>query len=143
VVGLIGPLGAGKTVFVQGLASGLGIDPKQVASPTFVIASQYRTESGQSLAHVDLYRLASAAELDDAGFADLLEPGAVVAVEWADRLPGALPRERLEIRIERNSGAETSRSFAVSATGRDARAVLEAWRGRLSAEAGSAGWEIL
>ena len=91
LIALIGPLGAGKTVFAKGLAEGLGIDPAVVASPTFVIASEYPVPDGRRLAHIDLYRVESAAELEAAGFLDWLEPGVLVAVEWADRLPEALP----------------------------------------------------
>ena len=139
VIGLVGPLGAGKTAFVKGLAEGLGLDPGQVSSPTFVIANQYAAPR-HDLAHVDLYRLASAAELDDAGFLDMLEPGAVVAVEWADRLPEALPADRLELRIERpaarDGGAGDSRIFTAGATRRGSRAVLDAWQRALGELAG-------
>jgi len=131
VLSLIGPLGAGKTVFVKGLAEGLGIDPVSVSSPTFVIANQYQGPAGRRLAHVDLYRLKTASELDDVGFLDMLEPGAVVAVEWGDRLPGALPGDRLEVRVERETGTGESRSFAASATGEGSQRVLEAWGTRL------------
>jgi tRNA threonylcarbamoyladenosine biosynthesis protein TsaE len=133
---LIGPLGAGKTVFVKGLAEGLGIDPAGVSSPTFVIANQYQSLDGRRLAHVDLYRLETAGQLEDVGFLDMLEPGAVVAVEWGDRLPDALPPDRLELRVYRDAGAEDSRSFAASATGEDSRRVLEAWESRLRDAAG-------
>ncbi len=128
---LIGPLGAGKTAFVKGLAEGLGIDPAGVSSPTFVIANQYASPDGRQLAHVDLYRLETVSELDDVGFLDMLEPGGIVAVEWGDRLPDALPGDRLELRVDREAGTEESRSFAVSATGRDSQRVLEAWQSRL------------
>jgi tRNA A37 threonylcarbamoyladenosine biosynthesis protein TsaE len=84
------------------------------------------------LAHVDLYRVRSAQELDDAGFVDLLEPGAVVAVEWADRAPAALPKERLELTLARVPGDPDSRSAAANATGREAQAVLTAWERRLA-----------
>ena len=100
VLALVGPLGAGKTAFVKGLAEGLGLDPAQVSSPTFVIANQFATPDGRALAHVDLYRLETESDLDGIGFADMLEPGAVVAVEWADRLPGALPPDVLEDALE-------------------------------------------
>jgi len=128
---LIGPLGAGKTAFVKGLAEGLGIDPAGVSSPTFVIANQYESLDGRQLAHVDLYRLETVSELDDVGFLDMLEPGGIVAVEWGDRLPDALPQDRLELRIHREAGAGDSRSFAASATGRGSQRVLEAWQSRL------------
>lgn len=128
---LIGPLGAGKTAFVKGMAEGLGIDPARVSSPTFVIANQYEGPDGRRLAHVDLYRLETASELDDVGFLDMLEPGGIVAVEWGDRLPEALPRDRLELRVERETGVEESRSFSASATGRGSQRVLDAWQTRL------------
>lgn len=84
---LHGNLGAGKTAFVRGLASGLGIDPDEVSSPTFVLVQQYR--GPMPLTHVDLYRLDSAAAVDDLGLEELAA-GGVLAVEWADRLPHPL-----------------------------------------------------
>jgi tRNA threonylcarbamoyladenosine biosynthesis protein TsaE len=83
VVLLVGELGAGKTAFVKGLAEGLGIDPSEVSSPTFTIIQQY-TGGRVPLLHVDLYRLESK-EVDDLGL-DELSDGAVMAVEWAERL---------------------------------------------------------
>ena len=56
-IALAGPLGAGKTAFVKGLAEGLGLDPQAVASPTFTIASEYPAGARQRLVHADLYRL--------------------------------------------------------------------------------------
>lgn len=84
VVLLYGELGAGKTAFVRGLAEGLGVDPQDVSSPTFTIVQQYG--GGRiPLLHVDLYRL-EPNEVDDLGLDELGED-AVVAIEWADRLP--------------------------------------------------------
>ena len=141
ILALAGPLGAGKTHFVKGLAAGLGIEPGRVASPTFVIVNQYRA-GDRLLAHVDLYRLQRAEDLDDAGFLDLLEPAAVVAVEWADRFPEVLPRDRLELRIERDAGAEGSRSFTASAKGESSREVETAWRRRLEEAVATANLEL-
>ena len=82
---LYGELGAGKTAFVRGLASGLGIDPDEVSSPTFTLVQEY---SGRlPLFHVDLYRLAPG-EVDDLGL-DALAAQGVLAIEWAERLPRA------------------------------------------------------
>jgi tRNA threonylcarbamoyladenosine biosynthesis protein TsaE len=79
---LAGPLGAGKTTFVRGLARGAGSDA-HVASPTFQLVRRYRGRV--NLAHVDLYRLDGSADLADLGLDELLDEGAVV-VEWGDRL---------------------------------------------------------
>lgn len=141
VIALLGPLGAGKTLFAKGLAEGLGVDPTAVASPTFTIASEYTGRDGRPFAHVDCYRLANAAELEGAGFLDLLRPEAVVAVEWGDRVPGALPADRLEIRIERASSPAAGsaseeashRTLNAIASGPGAEAVLARWREALGA----------
>ena len=81
VVLLTGPLGAGKTAFVRGLAEGLGCDPGDVSSPTFTIIQEYAGRT--TLQHVDLYRL-TPVEVDDLGLDELLS-AAVVAIEWPDR----------------------------------------------------------
>ncbi len=126
---LVGTLGAGKTAFVQGLASGLGMDARRVASPTFVIASEYPLPGGRRLAHVDLYRVRDEDELELAGFADLEGHGTILAVEWADRLPAALPADRLEVNLERQDAS--IRRLKVRALGAGAEALLERWRAEL------------
>jgi tRNA threonylcarbamoyladenosine biosynthesis protein TsaE len=88
VVLLRGDLGAGKTAFVRGLAEGLGIDPGDVSSPTFTIIQEY-FGGRVPLLHVDLYRL-EPKEVDDLGLEEIGEQ-AVVAIEWAERLPRAVP----------------------------------------------------
>lgn len=85
---LAGPLGAGKTTFVRGLARGVG-SAAHVSSPTFQLVRVYPGRI--ALAHVDLYRLEAKAELRDLGLDELLEEGAVV-VEWGDRLEGEIGR---------------------------------------------------
>lgn len=84
---LKGDLGAGKTTFVRGVARGCG-SSAPVASPTFQLVRIYPGRI--QLAHVDLYRLSSSAELVDLGLEELLDQGAVV-VEWGDRLEATLP----------------------------------------------------
>jgi tRNA threonylcarbamoyladenosine biosynthesis protein TsaE len=134
VIGLAGPLGAGKTVFVKGLAQGLGLDPARVASPSFVIASEYETPRGLRLAHVDCLRVESESELEAAGFLDLLVPGTVLAVEWSDRFPAALPADRLELRIALPAApaAATRRELNAVAFGPVSRAALARWREALA-----------
>ncbi|MSO49574.1 MAG: tRNA (adenosine(37)-N6)-threonylcarbamoyltransferase complex ATPase subunit type 1 TsaE [Acidobacteria bacterium] len=81
VVLIDGPLGAGKTAFVRGLAEGLGADPNDVSSPTFTILQQYG--GSLPLYHADLYRLTSA-EVADLGLEETGLDG-ILAVEWPDR----------------------------------------------------------
>ncbi|MGC4115482.1 MAG: tRNA (adenosine(37)-N6)-threonylcarbamoyltransferase complex ATPase subunit type 1 TsaE [Myxococcales bacterium] len=96
-VGLIGDLGAGKTVLTRGIAAGAGVPESEVASPTFAIVYPYR---GKKLLihHADLYRLSDVDELYATGFFDLLGQGATI-VEWIDRVPEAMPEDRLVVRI--------------------------------------------
>lgn len=98
VVGVSGELGAGKTCLVQGLARGLGIDPRTpVTSPTFTLVGEYAGRV--PLRHADFYRVESYQRLDDCGFDDLFDGRGVVVVEWPERFPDALPAERLEVSI--------------------------------------------
>ena len=97
-VALVGPLGAGKTILVRGIAEGLGVaDSAIVASPTYVLVREYAGRV--TIFHVDLYRIQSPRELDDLALEDILVDG-VVLVEWADRAPEQLPERRWEIDIE-------------------------------------------
>ncbi|QYN35029.1 tRNA (adenosine(37)-N6)-threonylcarbamoyltransferase complex ATPase subunit type 1 TsaE [Pseudonocardia sp. DSM 110487] len=102
LVVLSGPLGAGKTVLVRGIARGLGV-AGPVTSPTFVIAREHRPlpgGRGVSLVHVDAYRLGGAAELDDLDLdTDLSE--AVVVVEWGEGVAERLSPGHLLVRLQR------------------------------------------
>jgi len=95
VIVLTGPLGAGKTRFVQGLAAGLDV-PGRVTSPTFVLVRRHMGRI--PLVHVDAYRLDDAADLgtlDD----DVLAGDVVTCIEWGERVAAALPDDRLEVEV--------------------------------------------
>ena len=99
VLGLTGDLGAGKTAFVQGLASGLGVeDLTEVVSPTYALVNEYA--GPVPLVHIDLYRLDEPTEIRALGIQEQLErQDAVAAVEWADHVPEVMPAETIWIRI--------------------------------------------
>ncbi|MEN6594588.1 MAG: tRNA (adenosine(37)-N6)-threonylcarbamoyltransferase complex ATPase subunit type 1 TsaE [Clostridiaceae bacterium] len=92
-VALYGDLGAGKTALVRGMGAALGTS--EVRSPTFTIVHEYETTP--RLIHFDAYRLADAEELYAIGFEDYLAEHAILVLEWAERVPEALPRERLDL----------------------------------------------
>jgi tRNA threonylcarbamoyladenosine biosynthesis protein TsaE len=122
VIGLVGDLGAGKTLLVQGIARGLGIpDALPITSPTFTLVHLYK--GGRlRLAHVDLYRLERARDLEDIGLDELYREEGAVAVEWIDRFPEELPRELLEIRL--TVVGETAREAELIPHGEAGRALL-------------------
>ena len=107
---LSGPLGAGKTVFVKGLAEGLGLDPDEVNSPTFTLVNRH-AEGRLLLYHLDLYRLdegpsaAHAVDLDEL----LSDERAVIVIEWAERMGRyRLPADAWRVTIE-GDGADPRR----------------------------------
>lgn len=113
VVLLSGELGAGKTAFVRGMASGLGVDPGDVSSPTFTLIQEYR--GGRlTLYHVDLYRL-RAIEVEDLGLDDERMAEGITAIEWPDRLPHAFTGS-IDVRIEQGEG--TTRTIEIDDQGR-------------------------
>ncbi len=117
---LSGPLGAGKTQFVQGLAQGLGVR-HVVRSPTFVLLARY--PGRVPLAHLDLYRLESRAAIEELGLEDEGE-GSVLAVEWGEKASGLWP-EAWTVRIE-ETGESARRLHAVAPASEAVR--LRAWR---------------
>jgi len=97
VIALTGDLGAGKTAFVRGLAAGLGIDPGDVASPTFTMVDEHA--AAVPLVHVDLYRL-EPGEADVGALREYAAPDAVTAIEWFERLPAGALDASLTVRID-------------------------------------------
>lgn len=94
VVLLNGPLGAGKTAFVRGMARGLDASPRDVSSPTFTLLQEYA--GTLTLYHADLYRL-SPREVEDLGLMDISAEG-ILAVEWPERWPSS-PRDAVRVTI--------------------------------------------
>lgn len=103
---LTGELGAGKTAFVRGLARGLGVDPEEVASPTFVLLTSY--PGPLTLHHADLYRLAGEGDERELGLEELPGPRGVLAVEWAERLSVTPWDHPVRVKLE-HAGGDTRR----------------------------------
>jgi tRNA threonylcarbamoyladenosine biosynthesis protein TsaE len=124
VLALVGELGSGKTVLAKGIAEGLGAaSAREVTSPTFVLCREY-LDGRIPFYHFDAYRLKGAADLAHIGADEVLGGDGLAAVEWADRAPGALPEDRLEVRLE-VTGAE-SRRLTFLAHGPSAERLLDA-----------------
>jgi tRNA threonylcarbamoyladenosine biosynthesis protein TsaE len=113
VVALIGPLGAGKTHLVRAIAEELGVDPRAVSSPTFVLIQEY--EGRLPVYHFDAYRLAGGVAFADLGVEEYFEGEGVCLVEWADRVEKWLPGERLSITLRMID--ETTRQAEILASG--------------------------
>lgn len=94
VLAYTGPMGAGKTTFTVGLARGLG-STDWVSSPTFALVQEYR--GPLPLCHFDFYRITGADDLYATGYFDYLDGSRILAVEWSERTPEALPENALHI----------------------------------------------
>lgn len=110
---LFGELGAGKTAFVRGLVEGAGGNPDDVSSPTFTLLQPYAGRL--TVQHVDLYRVAPV-EVDELGLDELATPSAIVAIEWADRLP-RVPGKSVAVHID-DQGAD-KREIRIDTTDSD------------------------
>jgi tRNA threonylcarbamoyladenosine biosynthesis protein TsaE len=122
VLALVGPLGAGKTTFVQGVARGVEVSAERhVASPTFALVNEH--PGRVPLVHADLYRINDPRELEELGLADAFDRAAV-AIEWLDRFPEAAPAERLTIEIA--IAADGTREISFRATGARASMLVAA-----------------
>lgn len=124
VICLQGDLGAGKTTFVQGIASGWG-SRDDVSSPTFVLVNVYRKTNGAELYHFDTYRVESLLEAEELDLDDMLNNGPLV-IEWPERMLSILPEERLWIRLEYVE--ENLREFTFIPNGKRHTTLLEEFR---------------
>ena len=98
VIGLIGPLGAGKTRLTRAVAGALGVDPGAVSSPTFVLIHEY--EGRLPVYHFDAYRLGGPEPFEALGVSDYWEAGGVCLVEWADLVAKLLPEGTVWVVLE-------------------------------------------
>ena len=98
ILALIGDLGSGKTTFVQGISQALHITIP-VNSPSFLIIKEYKGK--HRMLHIDVYRLKiPERELENIGFEEYLNSDFIIVIEWADKIRGLLPKERMEIIFE-------------------------------------------
>ena len=114
VVLLSGELGAGKTCFIRGIASGLGVS-EYAFSPSFVLVREYRGRL--TLYHMDFYRLEQLAEIAELGIDDYLSGEGVCAIEWAERAAGLLPEQHLAIELAYVSDEADTRVLRFTAAG--------------------------
>ena len=101
VIALYGDLGAGKTVFVRGLAKGLGISAR-VYSPTFTIVNEYQRDN-LTFNHFDMYRISGSDELFDIGWDDYVSGNSVCAIEWSENVDDAFDFDIIKVKIEKLS----------------------------------------
>jgi tRNA threonylcarbamoyladenosine biosynthesis protein TsaE len=127
VICLYGDLGAGKTVFAKGLAAGLGVQ-ETVSSPSFILMAEY--PGRLRLFHIDLYRLADAAEALAGGLLDERQAEGVTVIEWAERLGESRPAGRVDVRI--GGSGDAARDLDLAAADDEHRWLLdraiEQWR---------------
>ncbi len=100
LIALSGELGAGKTVFVQGFAKGLGIKEK-IISPTFVLIRQHKLPNQKLLYHIDLYRLEGKIDIKRLGIEELFASDNLVLIEWADKIEKSLPKKTIKINLKK------------------------------------------
>lgn len=119
---LTGPLGAGKTHFIKGLAYGVGVrNPRYLSSPSFTLINEYPGRI--PFHHIDLYRLANEGEAETLGLDEYLRSSGITVIEWADKVLSLLPEETLWIRID--SAGERERTILVTCAKDEAHPWLE------------------
>ena len=96
---LFGELGSGKTTLTKGIAQGLGLNKKEIISPSFVLIREHKLKK-INFYHLDLYRLNKMNELLNLGYEDYLYPDGITVIEWADRIENFLPDEYLRIELK-------------------------------------------
>ena len=122
VVALVGELGAGKTQFIKGLATGVGVGkPTYISSPSFTLINEYPGKV--PFYHIDLFRLRSEKEAEELGLEEYFRGEGITAIEWADKIPSLLPKEVLWIHIH-YTGKDT-RSLEIAGRGKRYEDLME------------------
>ncbi len=100
IISLTGDLGAGKTALTKSIGKGLGVED-YITSPTFTLINEYKGRI--NLYHFDVYRLEGSMDLYDLGFEEYIYSDGISIIEWGDKIEEALPKERINIRIEKGT----------------------------------------
>jgi len=110
IFAFFGEMGAGKTTFIKALCSHLKVIDN-VASPTFSLINEYRTDSGFLVYHFDFYRIKKFEEAFDLGYEDYFYSGAYCFIEWPELIEPLLPEDTIQVRISINE-SDGSRTFS-------------------------------
>jgi tRNA threonylcarbamoyladenosine biosynthesis protein TsaE len=122
-VAFVGELGAGKTQLVRGACRGARVPASEVSSPSFAIVATYGGRI--PIHHADLYRIGDVDELYATGFFDLVGGAGAILVEWADRVPGCLPEERLTVTLRHDPRLPDVRRIELDGVGARHAALAE------------------
>ena len=113
IIVLHGEMGAGKTTLVKAMAEHLGV-VSGMSSPTFSIVNEYETADGRKIFHFDFYRLKNETEAYDIGVDEYFDSENYCFIEWSEKIPSLLPRERVDVYIKTLSNTERNISFSIS-----------------------------
>lgn len=110
IVALFGELGSGKTQFIKGICSGLGVK-EIITSPTFIIINEYNSPVAGKIFHFDLYRMKNKKEVLDLGFEDYLNSEGIILIEWPELIENILPLQTNKIHLFHSGVDENTRDI--------------------------------
>ncbi|MDE6268807.1 MAG: tRNA (adenosine(37)-N6)-threonylcarbamoyltransferase complex ATPase subunit type 1 TsaE [Muribaculaceae bacterium] len=114
VYAFFGPMGAGKTTFINAISRALGVGQDATSSPSFSIINEYRSDTTAELIyHFDLYRLESVEEAYDIGVEDYFDSGALCLLEWPERIEPLLPDDTVKVSISVDPADDGARIVTV------------------------------